>query len=72
MAIYGAVVELDSSTAMALSDRIAYNYDQISQATYDTLYMVALSTIVATLFGLHLGIALSVTRQGRICQSPHA
>lgn len=70
MAIYGAVVELDSSAAMALSDRIAYNYDQISQATYDTLYMVALSTIVATLFGLPLGIALSVTRQGRICPHP--
>lgn len=67
MAIYGAVVELDSSAAMALSDRIAYNYDQISQATYDTLYMVALSTLFATIFGLPLGIALSVTRSGRIC-----
>lgn len=67
MAIYGVVVELDSSAAMALSDRIAYNYDQISQATYDTLYMVALSTLFATIFGLPLGIALSVTRSGRIC-----
>lgn len=67
MAVYGAVAELDSSAAMALSDRIAYNYDQISQATYDTLYMVALSTLFATIFGLPLGIALSVTRSGRIC-----
>lgn len=67
MAVYGAVAELDSSVAMALSDRIAYNYDQISQATYDTLYMVVLSTLFAAIFGLPLGIALSVTRSGRIC-----
>ena len=67
MAVYGAVAELDSSAAMVVSDRIAYNYDQISQATYDTLYMVVLSTLFAAIFGLPLGIALSVTRSGRIC-----
>lgn len=56
--------------AQALIEQIDYNYDQISQATYDTLYMVFFAIIIAVILGLPLGIALSITKKGRICANP--
>lgn len=53
-----------------LLERVTYNYTEISQATYDTLYMVLCAIILATIFGLPLGIALSITKRGRICSHP--
>ena len=37
-------------------------FDLILQATLDTLYMVAVSGVIATLLGLPLGVMLYVTR----------
>ncbi len=59
-----------SQEAQALIEQIDYNYDQISQATYDTLYMVFFAIIIAVILGLPLGIALSITKKGRICANP--
>lgn len=68
--LWGVASSLDSSALEDLARAVGYHYDQLSQATYDTLYMVILSTIVAVVFGLPLGMALSVTKERRICSKP--
>ena len=45
-------------------------FDLILQATLDTLYMVAISGVIATLLGLPLGVMLYVTRPGQILAMP--
>lgn len=45
-------------------------FDLILQATLDTLYMVAVSGIIATLIGLPLGVMLYVTRPKQILAKP--
>lgn len=54
-----------------ITQKLVYNYMQISQPTYDTLYMVSISTLIAVIFGLPLGVLLCLTKKGRIfsCQS---
>jgi len=44
--------------------------DLIFQATLDTLYMVAISGLIATLLGLPLGVMLYVTRPHQILARP--
>ena len=44
--------------------------DLILQATLDTLYMVAVSGVIATLLGLPLGVMLYVTRPRQILAMP--
>lgn len=39
-------------------------------ATFDTLYMVVLSSMIATLVGLPLGVTLYATRKGHILEHP--
>ena len=57
-----------------IAQKLIYNYTQISQPTYDTLYMVSISTLIAVIFGLPLGVLLCLTKRGRIfsCQSLNA
>lgn len=57
-----------------ITQKLIYNYTQISQPTYDTLYMVSISTLIAVIFGLPLGVLLCLTKRGRIfsCQSLNA
>ena len=57
-----------------ITQKLIYNYTQISQPTYDTLYMVSISTLIAVIFGLPLGVLLCLTKRGRIfsCQSINA
>ncbi|MED4911859.1 ABC transporter permease [Brevibacillus centrosporus] len=43
--------------------------EQIWQAVYQTLYMVGVSLVFATLIGLPLGILLVVTRKGHILEN---
>ncbi|QRG68642.1 methionine ABC transporter permease [Brevibacillus choshinensis] len=43
--------------------------DQMLQAVYQTLYMVGVSLIFATIIGLPLGILLVVTRKGHILEN---
>ncbi|MCG6659037.1 ABC transporter permease [Halomonas campisalis] len=43
----------------------------ILRATLDTLYMVAVSGVVAALLGVPLGVLLYVTRPGQIMAHPH-
>ncbi|EJL41739.1 ABC transporter permease [Brevibacillus agri] len=43
---------------------------QIYQALYETLYMVSVSLLFATLIGLPLGVLLVVTRKGHILENP--
>lgn len=74
--------ELDSALAddssqnlqNLIAQKLIYNYTQISQPTYDTLYMVSISTLIAVIFGLPLGVLLCLTKRGRIfsCQSLNA
>lgn len=74
--------ELDSTLAddssqnlqNLIAQKLIYNYTQISQPTYDTLYMVSISTLIAVIFGLPLGVLLCLTKRGRIfsCQSLNA
>lgn len=74
--------ELDSALAddssqnlqNIITQKLIYNYTQISQPTYDTLYMVSISTLIAVIFGLPLGVLLCLTKRGRIfsCQSLNA
>ncbi|MBR9926939.1 MAG: ABC transporter permease [Gammaproteobacteria bacterium] len=45
-------------------------FDLILQATLDTLYMVAISGVIATLLGLPLGVMLYVTRPHQILAMP--
>ena len=45
-------------------------FDLILQATLDTLYMVAVSGVIATLLGLPLGVMLYVTRPRQILAMP--
>ena len=45
-------------------------FDLILQATLDTLYMVAVSGVIATLLGLPLGVMLYVTRPRQIMAMP--
>ncbi|AIA75940.1 MULTISPECIES: methionine ABC transporter permease [Halomonadaceae] len=45
-------------------------FDLILQATLDTLYMVAISGVIATLLGLPLGVMLYVTRPRQILAMP--
>ena len=45
-------------------------FDLILQATLDTLYMVAVSGVIATLLGLPLGVMLNVTRPRQILAMP--
>ena len=45
-------------------------FDLILQATLDTLYMVAVSGVIATLLGLPLGVKLYVTRPRQILAMP--
>ena len=45
-------------------------FDLILQATLDTLYMVAVSGVIATLRGLPLGVMLYVTRPRQILAMP--
>ncbi|WP_404345574.1 methionine ABC transporter permease [Vreelandella venusta] len=45
-------------------------FDLILQATLDTLYMVAVSGVIATLLGLPLGVMLYVTRPRQILAKP--
>lgn len=52
-----------------ISQKLIYNYTQISQPTYDTLYMVSISTLIAIIFGLPLGVLLCLTKKGRIFSS---
>ncbi|MGX2972249.1 methionine ABC transporter permease [Helicobacter sp. T3_23-1059] len=49
-----------------IAQKLVYNYTQISTPTYDTIYMVSISTIIAVLFGLPLGVLLCLTKRGRI------
>ncbi|WP_134684051.1 methionine ABC transporter permease [Brevibacillus migulae] len=42
---------------------------QVVQAIYETLYMVGVSLVFATLIGLSLGILLVVTRKGHILEN---
>ncbi|MFF0826556.1 methionine ABC transporter permease [Brevibacillus sp. NPDC003359] len=44
--------------------------DQVIQAVYETIYMVSVSLVFATLIGLPLGILLVVTRKGHILENP--
>ena len=57
-----------------ITQKLIYNYTQISQPTYDTLYMVSISILIAVIFGLPLGVLLCLTKKGRIfsCQSLNA
>ncbi|KQL44789.1 methionine ABC transporter permease [Brevibacillus choshinensis] len=43
--------------------------DQVLQAVYQTLYMVGISLIFATIIGLPLGVLLVVTRKGHILEN---
>ena len=45
-------------------------FDLVLQATLDTLYMVAVSGVIATLLGLPLGVLLYVTRPRQILAMP--
>ncbi|UYG01396.1 MULTISPECIES: methionine ABC transporter permease [unclassified Halomonas] len=45
-------------------------FDLVLQATLDTLYMVAVSGVIATLLGLPLGVLLYVTRPRQIMAMP--
>jgi len=45
-------------------------FDLILQATLDTLYMVAISGVIATLLGLPLGVMLYVTRPRQLLAMP--
>lgn len=45
-------------------------FDLVLQATLDTLYMVAVSGVIATLLGLPLGVMLYVTRPRQILAMP--
>ena len=45
-------------------------FDLILQATLDTLYMVAISGVIATLIGLPLGVMLYATRPRQILAMP--
>lgn len=56
--------------AQNLTQSLYRNYSIISQATYDTIYMVAIAIIFAVFFGLPLGIALSITKKGKIISAP--
>ncbi|WP_455939881.1 methionine ABC transporter permease [Helicobacter fennelliae] len=56
--------------AQNLTQSLYKNYSIISQATYDTIYMVAIAIIFAVFFGLPLGIALSITKKGKIISAP--
>lgn len=42
------------------------------KATLETLYMVAVASIIATLVGLPAGIVLYITRKGHICENTWA
>ncbi|MDC0759599.1 ABC transporter permease [Brevibacillus sp. AG] len=44
--------------------------DQVIQAVYETIYMVSVSLVFATLIGLPFGILLVVTRKGHILENP--
>ncbi|MGG4457569.1 ABC transporter permease [Brevibacillus sp. HB1.2] len=44
--------------------------DQVIQAVYETIYMVSVSLVFATLIGLPLGVLLVVTRKGHILENP--
>ncbi|TKI55600.1 ABC transporter permease [Brevibacillus antibioticus] len=44
--------------------------DQVIRAVYETIYMVSVSLVFATLIGLPLGILLVVTRKGHILENP--
>ena len=68
--VWSMVGAVDSGELEDLARMAAYHYNQLSQATYDTLYMVVLSTFVAVILGLPLGMALSVTKRHRICSQP--
>lgn len=46
--------------------------DLILQATLDTLYMVGVSGLIATLLGVPLGVLLYITRPGQIIAMPLA
>lgn len=46
--------------------------DLILQATLDTLYMVGVSGLIATLLGIPLGVLLYITRPGQIIAMPLA
>ncbi|ATF13248.1 ABC transporter permease [Brevibacillus sp. HB1.1] len=45
-------------------------FDQVIQAVYETIYMVSVSLVFATLIGLPLGVLLVVTRKGHILENP--
>lgn len=49
---------------------LSRNYSIISQATYDTMYMVIAAIIFAVVFGLPLGVFLSITKMGGILSMP--
>ncbi len=42
------------------------NWDLIGTASYETLYMVFYPTLIATIFGIPLGILLAITSKGHI------
>ncbi|MED1799276.1 methionine ABC transporter permease [Brevibacillus porteri] len=44
--------------------------DQVIQAVYETIYMVSVSLVFATMIGLPLGVLLVVTRKGHILENP--
>ena len=45
-------------------------FNLILEATLDTLYMVAVSGVIAALVGIPLGVLLYVTRPGQILAQP--
>lgn len=47
----------------------AWMWDKVLQATWETIYMVAISTTLSYLFGLPLGVILVTTSEGHILES---